>query len=312
MTVSSDAAGGGSARLPAAGLLLLVGLTIVWGLNWPVMKIALVELPVWWFRSACAILGGFALVAVSVAAGGPLLPRRRDVPPLLLCGLFSIVAWQILMTYGVALMPAGRAAIVAYTMPVWAALFGFVMLGERLTANLIVGLVLGLAGLAVLIGPDLVVLSRAPVGAAAMLAAAMAWAFGTVLFKRTAWSTPVSTTVGWQLLAGAVPITLGAMLLETPPDVAALKVETWLAFAFVIVLAMSFGQWAYFRIVKLMPASVAATSTLAVPVVGVYSSMLMLGERVGVSELAALALICAALFAVLVLPAVRAGRSKRS
>ena len=106
-------------------------------------------------------------------------------------------------------------------------------------------------------------------------------------------------------LAGVLPITIGALLLEEPPDLAGLKTETWAAMGYVFFLGLVFGQWAFFRIVHMFPASVAAMSTLAVPVVGVISSTLMLGETVGTTDLIALALIAAALFSVLVVPALR-------
>jgi drug/metabolite transporter (DMT)-like permease len=295
--------------LPAMGFALLAGLAIIWGVNWPVMKIVLSEVTVWWFRSACLIVGGVGLLTISGLTGSALKVPARQIKPLLACAAFNIVGWQICSGYGVLLMPAGRAAIIAFTMPVWAALFAHAMLGEALTKAKLAGLALGMAGLAVLIGPDLIVLGAAPLGAIFMLLSALSWAYGTVLFKRISWSIPVVSSLGWQLLAGAVPVIIGAILLEPAPDVTRLSSHVLLALAYALVFPMLFGQWAYFQIVHLFPASVAAIGTLVVPIVGVFSSALMLGEPLGGRELLALALVCASLASVLILPAFRAGRS---
>ncbi len=288
--------------VPIAGLLLLAGLTIVWGCNWPVLKIALSQAPVWWFRSACVIIGGFGLLAISAAGGARLTPKARDVPALLMCSVFAIVGWHLFTGYGIANMPAGRASIIAYTMPLWAAMYSVIILEERLTRDRMAGLALGLVGLGVLIGPDLVVFQTAPIGSFFMLGAALSWALGTVLFKHFRWSTSVGVTTGWMLLIGAVPITLGAMALQPFPDLSAFRSEVWLALAYVFLLPMIFGQWAFYRIVHLFTPTVAAIGTMAVPVIGVISSALIVGEPIGGRDLVSLVLICAALFSVLVLP----------
>jgi drug/metabolite transporter (DMT)-like permease len=273
------------------------------------MKIVLSEVTVWWFRSACLMVGGVGLLMISGLTGSAVRVPTAQIKPLLACAAFNIVGWQMCSGYGVLLMPAGRAAIIAFTMPMWAALFAHAMLGEALTKAKLTGLALGMAGLAVLMGPDLIVLGAAPLGAIFMLLSALSWAYGTVLFKRISWSIPVASSLGWQLLAGAVPVTIGAVLLEPVTDVTRLSANVLLSLAYALLFPMLFGQWAYFQVVHLFPAAVAAIGTLAVPIVGVLSSALMLGEPIGGRELLALALVCASLASVLVLPAFRAGRS---
>jgi drug/metabolite transporter (DMT)-like permease len=295
--------------LPPAGFALLAGLTLFWGLNWPGMKIILSELPVWWFRTSCVLIGGGALLAISAASGNRVLMQAREVPLVAVCAAFNVFAWHLFSAYGVANMPAGRAAIIAFTMPVWAAVFSSLMLGERFDRAKVTGLVLGVAGLGVLIGPDLMALEQAPLGAGFMLAAALSWGFGTVLFKRGGWSLPVASHVGWQLVLSGIPLGLGAALTEPFPDLGSISREAALALAYIYVFPMTFCQWAYFKTVHLFPASIAAIGTLLIPVVGVYSSHFILAEPVGWREVTALALICAALASVLVLPSLGRGRA---
>lgn len=294
-----------TSQLPPQGYLLIAGLTLFWGLNWPIMKIALTELPIWWFRTACLLIGGTGLLALSRLSGGVWKISRAHFVPLLMVALFGVVGWHLNSAYGLTLLPSGRAVIIACTMPLWASILSSVLLGEAFTPAKVIGLILGMTGLGVLIGPDIVVLKTAPVGAFFMLLAAMCWATGTVLVKRFALPISVTALAGWQLLFGAVPITIGALVLEPFPDLTAVSGKALLAALYVFALPMIFCQWAYLKTVRLFPASIAAMGTLAVPVVGVYSGALMLGEPVGLSELGALILICAALFGVLVMPAIR-------
>ena len=212
---------------------------------------------------------------------------------------------MVFSAYGVSLMPAGRASIIAFTMPVWATLLAAPLLGEDITATKIIGLVLGVSGLGVLIGQDLVILQQAPVGAFFMLLAAISWAIGTILLKRFQWQLPVLTNVAWQLLFSAIPVTLVAVASEPLPDLAALSLPAIVALVYLFLFPMSFCQWAYFKVVTLLPASVAAIGTLLVPVIGVYSSHLILAEPVGLAELTALLLILSALGLVLILPALQ-------
>ncbi|MFQ5773990.1 MAG: DMT family transporter [Kiloniellaceae bacterium] len=291
--------------LPPAGFLLLAGLSLFWGLNWPFMKIAVSEIPVWWFRSICLIVGGAALLSITRLGGRTIRVPTSEIRPLLVCTVFNILGWHLLSGYGVLLLEASRASIIAFTMPIWAAMLGRPMLGEAITRSKLIGLGLGVAGLGVLIGPDLRALGAAPLGAAFMLGAAGSWALGTVITKRHTWTIPVVAMAGWQLLLGSVPVTLGALLFETVPDPGALSLLALGAMAYILALPMVFCQWAWFKVVRLFPAVLAAIGTLAIPVVGVFSSAAVLGERVGARELLALGLVCAALAVVLVLPGLR-------
>jgi drug/metabolite transporter (DMT)-like permease len=293
------------------GYVLLAALTIFWGCNWPAMKIALTELPVWWFRSACLIVGGTLLLLIARVSGQGLGVPGPERTPLLFCTVFNVIGWHLCSAYGISLMPAGRAAIIAFTMPVWAAFLGSVILGEAVTRGKLWGLLLGVAGLAVLIGPDLAALGSAPLGAIFMVLAAMSWAMGTVAIKRFEWTMPTTSLIGWQLLIGAIPVTLGAILLEEMPEIGALDVKVLWATAYVFLVPMVFCQWAFIKTVRLFPATIAAIGTLAIPVVGVYASALALAEPIGWRELSALVLICAALAIVLLGPVFRqdAGRS---
>jgi drug/metabolite transporter (DMT)-like permease len=288
----------------------LAALSLFWGLNWPGMKIIVSEVTVWWFRALCLLAGGAFLMTLSALSGNRCRLQSGELGPVLLCGTFAILGWMVCSAYGVSLMPAGRASIVAFTMPLWATIAAAWVLGERITSSKVLGLLLGISGLAVLIGPDLLILKRAPVGALFMLGAAVSWAIGTILVKHIDWKLPTLSNIAWQLLLSAVPVTLIAAITEPFPQLGALSPRATLAFAYIILFPMSFCQWAYFKSIGLLPASIAAIGTLMVPVIGVYSSHLILGEAVGINDIIALLLVVSALCLVLLVPAWR--RSRRT
>ena len=303
---------GRSGELPPLGFLLLAALTLFWGSNWPAMKIILGELSPWGFRLLCLLPAGFALLAIARFSGLDLRVPRRERGPLLLCAVFAITGWHLLTAHGVSLIPAGRAVIIAFTMPLWAALLAAPLLGETLTRRKLLGLGLGLGGLACLLGPEAAVLGTAPLGSLLVLIAALSWALGSLLFKRFAWTTPTIVLAGWQLLAGGLPVALGALLLEGIPDPTTLSPGAQFALVYTIAFPMIFCHWAWFKLVGLFPAAIAAIGTLAIPVVGVFASALLLGEAVGPAEILALLLVCLGLAVVLAAPAAAAVAKKKA
>jgi drug/metabolite transporter (DMT)-like permease len=146
--------------------------------------------------------------------------------------------------------------------------------------------------------PDARALGAAPAGTLLMLGAAMSWAIGTVLTKSYRWTIPTALLTGWQIALGAVPIAVGALLrLAATGDanllsrLGALSSTTLLATAYASLVGVIFCHWAWFRLVTILPAVVAAIGTLGIPIVGLYTSALLLGERVGVAEVVALVLV---------------------
>jgi drug/metabolite transporter (DMT)-like permease len=294
-----------SEGLARSGILLLIALTVTWGLNWPMMKLALQEVQPWAFRSLCLMVGGLSLLALTRASGAPVRFPSARLGPLALVAVFNITAWHLLSAYALLKTGSGRAAIIGYTMPLWAAPLSVLVLGARLTLRQVLALTFGMVALALLIGQDLAVVGSAPVGALLMAGAALSWAIGTVLVKKFAWDgMAVMALTGWQQLIGGLPIVLGWWLLEPLPDLAGLSLPAAIGLAYAVFVAMIFCHTAYFKLVSMLPAHVAAISVLAVPVVGVVSSAWLLGEPVGLAETAALLLVVGGLF-LLIRPAAR-------
>jgi recombination protein RecA len=197
--------------------------------------------------------------------------------------LFSVTAWHLLSAFGLTYIEGGRAAVVAYSMPAWAALFSALYLKERLGRPQLAALALGMAGVAVLTGSDLA--AGSPLGPLLMTGAAISWAAGIILLKRRSWSIGIVPHTGWQLIIGGVPIVLAWLALEPDPDLSRLTWRGVLGAGYAATVALIFCFTAYNKIVTMLPATVAALSTLAIPVVGLVSSALLLGEPLGAREL---------------------------
>ncbi|MBI2255860.1 MAG: DMT family transporter [Proteobacteria bacterium] len=287
------------------GIVLLVLITIFWGVNWPAIKLSVNEVPVWAFRTICLVAGATGLFAIAAAAKLPLRIPRQDLKPLLIAALGNITFWHLFSALGVTLMQPGRASILAFTMPLWAAPIAAIWLREKIDGLRLIGLGIGMAGLAVLVVPDWENLSAHPWGPIFMLLAAIAWAFGTVALKTHRYSMPTTSLVAWQMLLGGIPIFIGAALFEHDFDPTAVSALGWGAVAYAALIPMIFCHWAWFRVVAIYPAVVAAIGTLAIPVIGIISSAMITGDIVGWDEILSLALVVFALFLVLVAPQLR-------
>ena len=289
----------GRGQVPAGAVALIAAISVLWGLNWPMMKVAVGELSPWTFRTVCVVISGLGLMGLAGLAGERIALPRRFWPALAAIALLSVTGWHLLSAFSLVHMGGGRGAIVAYTMPLWAALLSAWYLKERLSGRRLLALTLGMLGIALLIAPDLVGLQRRPLGPLLMVGAAVCWAGGIVILKGERWPIGIMALTGWQLLLGGVPIVLAWLVIEPSPDLSRLTWVGALATLYAATVALIFCFAAHNKVVTLLPATAAAVSTLAIPVVGLLSSAWLLGEPVGWREIAALALVLAAIALVL-------------
>ena len=273
-----------------ASLLLLAALALFWGLAWPAMKIVLDEMPVLGFRVISCAAGAVALLLARLS-GEPIRLPLRVLPSLTMVALLNVTLWQICMAFGLALMPAGRASIIAYTMPAFATFFGWLFLHEHLTTARLCGLALSMAGIAILVAPEFGRFIAEPLGMLLMVMAAAAWAGGTVGMKYFRWPFSILQNTGWQFAIGGIPIALSAIAMGSDPHLGALSARAWASLLYVVTFPTLFCQWAWFKAVDMLPGSISAIGSLAIPVVGTLSAAVLLGEPLDVFELVALGLV---------------------
>lgn len=267
---------------------LLAALTLVWGTNWPLFKIALDELPVLTFRTLVLVTGAATLGAI-------LLIRRESfaVPPgrwpaLIVGSATNILIWNIATSLAVLYIPSGHASVLAYTMPLWVALIGFVAFGQRLTGRLLAAILIGAAAVAALMAPNFVSYAKAPLGLFWGLFAGFCWAVGTFVVKRTSWPGMGLSLTFWQVLISVPPVVIGAAIFDGLP-------ERWpsakalIATIYTGAIPMALGTAAWFALVKLLPTQVAALSSIAIPIVAIVSGVLLLDEPLSLLQALAIA-----------------------
>jgi drug/metabolite transporter (DMT)-like permease len=287
-------------HLPARLWWLLGALTFAWGFNWTAMKLALAEVPPWTFRSLCLGLGS-AVLFVALRLGGQRIAwPQGQWRRLWVLALLNISGWNMLVAFGLTLIASGRASILAYTMPVLSIPLSVWLLGERLTRAKVIGLALGLAGLALLIGEGFAAIGAAPLGTLLALGAAASWALGTVVQKKYPVMLPAGSYTAWIMLLGGVPIFIGAAVLEDLGALGDIGPRALLGTAYNVFIAFAFAHWAWIKLATSVSVTVFSLSIMIVPAVAVLSGIVFLGERPSTAELIALALVLASLATVLI------------
>ena len=285
---------GADPRRRAIALLAL--LTLVWGTNWGLFPVVLREVSVWHFRTVSTAGAGLLLLAVARLRGVPLAIPRRWWGTIALATSLYLVLWNIASAYAAVMIPSGQAAVLGFTMPLWAALFGWLVLKQRLDGRLLLALALGVAAVGMLAWRSLGAYAQAPLGVALGLLSAIGWAVGTMILKHRQVQVPALVLTGWQLLITAVPIALGALLWGEAPAGAAAGGPSWSVIGLIVYITlvpMAIGNLAWFTIVGLLPTTVAGLSSILVPVVAMVSGALMHGEPLGPAQWGAMA--CCAL-----------------
>src|SRR3569833_2268810 len=276
-------------------------LALIWGCNWPVLKIGGIELAPLTFRSLTLPGMALGLLLMARLGGDSIRIPRAWWGRVAWLAAFNIAGWNGFVLFGVQQMPAGRSAILAYTMPIWATLIGSFVLREPLSRRKLLGLLLGTAGMMLLIGDEIRSIRQAPFGAVMIVAAAIIWGIGTVLLRKWQPTVPQNTLSGWMTLAGWLPLVAAAPFFDHQPlttTLGSLSARGWFAVVYTVALAGTIAHWAWFTLARTLPVAVSSLSALPVPVVGVFAGMVVLDERPGVQEWVALGLVVLGLWLV--------------
>lgn len=279
-------------------LTVLVALTLVWGLNWPVMKLGVTGFPPLTFRMVSMWLGLPVLWVVVVFLKVPLRIARSDWRELFTLAVFNMFIWHGLAILAVQQLSSGRAAILGYTMPIFSAVFGALFFGNRLLPRAWGGVAAAALGVVLLLWHEFTQLSGRPLGVALMLTAAGTWAIGTQLLRRTQMSVPTLAISFWMTAMTTVVMTVLAVLLERAQWHAPSR-DTWLAIGFNAIGVFVFAQAAWFYLARSLPPVASTLSVMLIPVLGVFSGALWLDEVLHWQDWAAVGLMVVAIASVL-------------
>lgn len=272
-------------------LFLVAAIGLFWGLNWPAVKTILSEVPPWTLRAIGLSIGAILLVGLARFAGQSMQAGKKELCWLAAAGLFTVFGFNLLAAFGQLFTSTSTATIVAFTMPMWAMLFSALFLSDAITLPRLGSLLVGLTGLGVLVSGDLEAILARPVGVLLMMGAAISWAIGTVILKARPWTIAPLARSAWLVSFAALPMIVGAFLFEAPATLERPSPTVLLVFAYHIIFPMVVCHAAWVTLVDSLPVPVAAIGTLLIPIVGVLSSALLLGEDISATKLIALTLV---------------------
>ncbi len=288
-------------QLTRRDFVLLALLILSWGLNWPVMKLSVREFPPLTFR-LLSMVGGLAVIALAAR----LQHASLRVPPgkvltVIKLGIPNMLVWHAFIILGVKLLSSGRAAILGYTMPVWAVLSGLLFFDERIGGRALLGIVLAIAGAGLLLSSEFATISGQPLGTVFALIAAAAWGLGTVLMKRTRLDMPTISLTFWMLALTTSVMLVLALLFERSQWRMPNAVE-WTGIVYNAAIIFGFAHVVWFRLARLLPPVVSSLSVMFIPVVGTFSGAWMLGETPQWQDYLAMLLILGSMSTVLFQP----------
>ena len=275
-----------------SALALFAIVIFAWGFNWTAAKLTLEAMTPLWMAAIRAGLAAVVLLCVMIATRSLRLPKRGDVPVVCSIALLHMTAFAALMALGLQFVPAGRSIVLGYTTPLWVTPAAVLLLGERLTLARAAGVVIGMAGLAVMFNPLAFDWTdrRALLGNGLILLSVLCWAISILHTRAHRWVSTPFQLVFWEVLLATIVLTLLACIFEGWPQIVwSMKLALLLAYGSVFGVALAY--WAMAMVNRSLPAVTTSLGVLATPVVGVASSMLVLSEPFSLALLVALSMI---------------------
>lgn len=263
---------------------VFVVLVLIWGLNWPIMKMVVHLMPPIWFVAVRLALGALCLFGFLLATGRLAKPTKADWPVIWSVSVLQMGMFMMLTTIGIQFIPAGRSAILAYTSPLWVLPAAILFFGEKLTRWRALGMASGLAGLVVLLNPASIDWSDGHqlLGNGMLLFGAMLWAAAILHTRRHVWHLSPLQLAPIQMAVLIVPLAIVAWIVEGPFHAEWNWQLIWMV-AYNGPLATAFAFWASVSLQRALPSSTISLSYLAVPAWGLIASTLWLREALPAS-----------------------------
>jgi drug/metabolite transporter (DMT)-like permease len=287
--------------LSIVDVALLSFVSLGWGISFPVMKLGLESYPPITFRALSIIIGIAALGLFLLMRGQSLRIAPTELKKLFAISQINLTAWQMGLLYGVILMGASRAAIVGYTMPVWAFVASVLIYKAPVNARGVIGVTLAMLAVGALTLNDFSQFLAAPAGLIILVAAAMCWGAGTAMIRHTPLSITNESMAFWALICTVPAYVILTYWFESHLWRWPNFTETW-TILYGGLVTFSFCYVVWYRLSRKLPPVVSSLSVMLAPVIGVISSAISLGEHVSALDWLALALIIVAM-AVVLLPA---------
>jgi drug/metabolite transporter (DMT)-like permease len=278
-------------------------LAFSWGANWIAVAFALRESSPWSLRFVTTGIGAGALILAIWLSGRSLKVPAGAFKHIALAGFCNVAAFNIFGAFAQLSGATSRTVIITYSMPIWAAAGAWLVLGDRLDKTRLLALALCVCGLTILLWP--LFAAGVPRSALYALGCALGWTVATIHLKWADIDVDPLVNAAWQLTFGTVVIMVGMLITEGAPQIWPSGILTVASIAFIGLLGTGLGHFLWWTIAGKLPPTTAALGSLLVPVVGVGGSVILLGERLTLSDTAGFALIFAAAACVLLQPGAR-------
>lgn len=282
-------------------LLALIALTLMWGVNWPMMKLSLRELSPLYFRAITMTLGASWLWLFFRARGVRMLPHGTEWKTVVTLALPNMLGWHTISIFGVKELSSGRAAILGFTMPIWTVLLGALFLDQKLTLRVAWATLAVAAAIALLMAHELHNLTGRPLGVLWMELAALSWAIGTLMMRRLTITLPTEALAVWMMLLTSVCLWVLALVAEPVPSFQ-FSPAMWGSLVYGVFINYGFAQIIWFGLARNLPPATSAMSVMAIPLIGTLSATIVVGEVPHWQDYVAVVLVMSAIAAVL-LPA---------
>ena len=210
----------------------------------------------------------------------------------------NLVIWNVLIILAIKYLSSGRSAILGYTMPIFSALLGAWFFGTRLRLRNWIGVAAAALGVGLLLWNEMANLSGQPLAVLGALAAAATWAYGTQLMRNTRLVVPTLTLAFWMMLITALAMTVLCVALEYPQWQMP-SGRTWFAIAYNAVLVFGFAQAVWLTLARTLPPIASTLSVMMIPILGVFSGALGLGEQLHWQDWTAVGLMVVSMVSVL-------------
>ena len=278
------------ARPVALGLLLVVA--AVWGFHWVVVKQGLAYMPPFTYGTLRLLTGLVTVVAILAVQRRLRMPPRADLPIIGSVGVGQVAAGVVIMNLALQAVPAGRSSVLVYSTPLWTALLLWLVFRTPPRRAELVGLVLGITGIAALVNPSVIdwAMPAELVGTLGLLAQAILWGVVAIHIRRHRWTASPLDLQPWILLTALVPVVILTLLLESGQAVR-WEPATVLILAYSGVLATAFANWANQSATRSLGPMAASLGFLLAPVVGLVAGAVVLHESLGPIDIAGFVLV---------------------
>lgn len=284
----------------AKALFILFIAIIIWGGNWPIMKLGLNHVTPFWFSMLRFALGGATLFIFQIATGKLYYPKKKDLLLIFSIGFLQMMVFTVLGTIAMTQVDAGRSAVLAYTTTLWVIPLSLIFFRESLSKKQLLGGSLGLAGVILLFNPftfswgnqDLLIANGL------LLLAAFCWSLCILHLQYTKSEATAYQLAPWQMLTATIPLVFISYLIEGPftGDGSA---TFWQVCIYLGPLATAFCFCAVNGVSKYLSSTSISTAMLGVPVFGLLFSRLFLGEVIGFTLIIGVVLISLGVFVVI-------------